>query len=253
LLGYALALAVLAYASYSDVKTREVSDIVWFIGCPAGLALSLFEASTGGVAATALLLSAGLSTCLAALLFRLGLFGGADALALLFTGLTVPAYPDGLPLLKGPLPLPFLATLCNATLLSLAWPLAVFALNLADVLRGRNPFRDVEVGFWGIVALMFTARRVSLERLTSGLHYFPAEKLVENNGRLVRTPAYFVKAEADVSAITREMVEHRELYAEGALASPTLPMIVFLAAGLALTPFGNMALQAVRLLAGLNF
>jgi hypothetical protein len=30
-------------------------------------------------------------------------------------------------------------------------------------------------------------------------------------------------------------------------------MIAFLAAGLALTPFGNMALQAVRLLAGLNF
>lgn len=253
MLGYALALAVLAYASYSDVKTREVSDFVWFIGCPAGLALSLFEALTGGVSATALLLSAGLSACLAALLFRLGLFGGADALALLFLGLTVPAYPEGLPLLADPLPLPFLAALCNAALLSLAWPLAVFALNVADVLRGRNPLRDVEVDFWGIVALMFTARRVSLETLTSGLHYFPAEKLVENNGRLVRIPVYFVKAEADVATITKQMVEHRELYAEGVLASPTLPMVAFLAAGLALTPFGNMTLQAVRLLAGLNF
>jgi hypothetical protein len=253
LLGYALALAVLAYASYSDVKTREVSDLVWLIGCPAGLALSLFEASAGEVAATTLLLSAGLSACLAALLFRLGLFGGADALALLFLSLTVPAYPEGLPLLKDPLPLPFLAALCNATLLSLTWPLAVFALNLADVLRGRNPFRDVEVGFLGIVMFMFTARRVSLETLTSGFHYFPAERLVENNGRLVRTPAYFVKAEADVAAVTKQMVEHRGLYAEGVLASPTLPMIAFLAAGLALTPFGNMALQVVHLLAGMSF
>jgi len=251
LLGYALALAVLAYASYSDVKTREVSDLVWLIGCPAGLALSLHGVSAGGISATALLLSTALSACLAALFFRLGLFGGADALALVFTGLTVPAYPDGLPLLEDPLPLPSFAALCNAALLSLAWPLAVFALNVADVLRGKNPFRDVEVDFWGALALMFTARRVSLERLASGLHYFPAERLLERDGRLIRVPAYFVKAEADVAAMTGKMLEHRELYADGALASPTLPMVAFLAAGLALTLVGNLALQAARLIAGL--
>jgi len=246
--GYALAFAVLAYASYSDVRTREVSDLVWLAGYPAALALSLFEVSSGTLPLAALLASVGFSVCASAALLRLGLFGGADALALTFIGLAAPAYPRGLPLAEDPLRLPVFATLCNASLLGLASPITVFALNLADVLRGRNPLRGIEVDFWGALVLLFTARRVSLERIMSGLQYFPAERLVEKDGRPVRTPVYFVRAEADVSTMARHMAEHGELYSDGVLASPTLPMIAFLLAGLALTLLGNIALLIMRAL-----
>ena len=250
MLGFAVALAVLACASYSDLKTREVSDLVWIFGYPLGSALTLIEVSAGRLAITPFLVSTCLSAVAAALLFRFGLFGGADALALTFLGLAVPAYPEGLPLLGDAFMPPAFVALGNAVILSLACPIAVFTLNALDLLRGRNPFRGVEADFWELIALMFTARRVSLERLTRGLHYFPAERLVERGGRLVRVPVCFMRAEGDFSAVTKSMVEHGEIYADGALASPTLPMIAFLTMGLALALVGNLALQLVRLLTG---
>lgn len=253
-LRYAFAVAVLAYASYCDLRTREVSDLVWLLGCPVGLALSLLGIFAAEFTAIALIISLILSICIGVLLFYFGLIGGADALAFLFIGLTLPAYQDGFPLLGDPLAFPIFAIFCNAAILSLTCPLAVFALNVADALMGQNPFRGVEVnGVGELVALMFTTKRISFERLTSDLYYFPAERPVERGGRLVREPIYFVRAEADISAITEEMVKHRELYSGGVLASPTLPMIVFLTLGLTLLPLGNIVFLIFRHLTGWAF
>ena len=252
---FALAIAVLTYASHSDLKNREISDFVWLVGCPVGLALSVAELLAGELSLMQLLASVAVSACLGAVLFLFGLVGGADALAFLFLGLTVPAYPSGFPLfldaLTARLCIPVFAVFCNAVLLSLACPLAVFTLNLADLLRGRNPFRGVEVnGAGDLLVLMFTARRVSLERLLGGLHYFPAERLVIEGGKAVRRPVYFVRAEADIAEITAEIAEYRELYDEGVLASPTMPMIVFLTLGVALALSGNFVTLVISKLFG---
>ncbi len=245
--GYFFALSVLAYASYCDFRTREVSDIVWVAGCPVGLALSLLNIFSGNLDAAALAFSSAASACVGLALFKLGLAGGADALALLFTGLTVPAYPEGLPLSADPLGFPFFAVFCNAVLLSLACPASVFVSNVADLARGRNPFRGVEVrGVGDLLALLLTARRVSLERLLEGLHYFPAEKLEDEGGRPIRVPLCFARAKADLSEVTARMVENRQLYSDGVLASPTIPMIAFLALGLALLPMGNLVFILIQ-------
>ena len=248
---YAFALAVLVYASYCDLKEREVSDLVWFVGCPVGLALSLAGFLQGNLPASSLAVSAAASACTGFALHRLGLIGGADALAMLFLGLTLPAYPEGLPLYADPLRFPFFAILSNAVALSLACPVSVFTLNVADMLRGRNPFNGVEVrGAGDLLVLLFTARRVSLEKLISGLHYFPAERLVWEGGRPARLPVHFLGAEADVSEIVAEIAEHRELYGDGVLASPTIPMIMFLTIGVALLPIGNLIFAVLRVLWG---
>lgn len=244
---YVFTLLVLACVSYHDLKTREVSDLAWFVGCPIGSALSVTGFFTGGVSAASLAFSAVASVCVGFALYKLGLVGGADALAFLFLGLTLPAYPEGLPLSADPLGSPFFAVFCNAVLLSLACPVSVLILNVADLVRGRKPFRGVEVrGAGDLLALLFTARRVSLERLLSGLHYFPAERLENEGGRLVRVPVYFTRAEADLSEVTASMIENRELYNDGVLASPTIPMIVFLTFGLLLLPAGNLVFVVLR-------
>lgn len=254
IIGYFFALAVLAYASYCDLKTREVSDLVWVVSCPVGLALSLSELFMGGVSAVSLAVSAAVSACVGFALYMFGLVGGADVLAFLFLGLTVPAYPEGLPFFTDPLCFPFFAVFCNSVMLSLACPVAVFVLNVADMVRGRNPFKGVEIGGAGdLLILLFTARRVSLDKLLSGLHYYPAERLVNEGGRLLRIPVHFVGAEADLSEITARMAENRELYGGGVLGSPTIPMIVFLTLGLALLPIGNLVfLVALRFLSALK-
>lgn len=244
LLGYVLAVAVLAYASFSDVKTREVSDLVWVFGCAAALLLDAWLVLCGELQPLQLAFSVTASAALAAAFYFPGLVGGADALALVFVGLAVPAYPEGFR--ADPFP-PVYAVVCNSAMISLACPAAVFAFNLADILRRKNPFESVEVGGLGeLLVLMFTARRVSVDKLKS-LHYFPSEKPVVEGGRIVRKPVLFVRAEEDVSAIVAEVEAKRNAYADGVLASPTLPMVVFLAFGLAVLPFGNVLLQLLRL------
>lgn len=238
---YFFTLAVLAYASYSDYRTREVSDLVWIVGCPIGLALSLIGVASGGVSPLELALSAAAAALAGLAVYKLGLVGGADALALLFIGLSLPAYPEGMPVLGDPFKSPFFSVFCNAALLSLACPVSVFILNVADVIRGRDPFKGVRVeNTVDLLVLLFTARRVSLEKLLSGLHYFPAEKPVEDGGGVARVPLRFVSAEADFSEVTSAMASRKELYSDGVLASPTLPMIVFLTLGLLLLPLGNI-------------
>ena len=85
---------MLLYASWSDYKTREVSNRVWAIYAPIALALSL----------TQLLLFAqsqipyyalcfGITSGLALLLFYAGGFGGADSKAMMCIALSLPFAP----------------------------------------------------------------------------------------------------------------------------------------------------------------
>lgn len=243
---YVFAFVVLACASYHDFKAREVSDVVWYVGFPVGLALDAVNILSGGLQLVQLAISVAVSLPLGFLPFFLGLIAEADVLALLFIGLATPAYPDFFPLVKGIVDVPVFAAFCNATVVSLAYPATVFVLNVADLLAGKNPFKSVEInGIGDILVLFFTTRRVSLDKVLNGLHYFPAERLEFEGERVLRRPVYFTRAEADLSDLTEKIVEHRDVYRDGILASPTIPMTVFLVFGLALTLLGNVVFMAI--------
>ncbi|MEM2612625.1 MAG: prepilin peptidase [Nitrososphaerota archaeon] len=246
-LGFVLAIAVLTYASYRDLRERMVSDAVWLAGVPVAVALDVIGLLFGEIQPAKLLVSISVSACIGAALYHLGLVGGADGIAFAFLGLAVPAYPKGLPLLGDPLALPPLATFFNASLLSLVFPLTIFTMNLADIVRGRNPFRGVEVrGVGDLILILFTTRRINLEKVLGGLLYFPAERIEVEGRRIIRKPIFFIRAEADISGEVAKIAEHREVYKDGVLASPTIPMIVFLAIGLALSTLGNLVFLAFK-------
>ncbi|MCD6241735.1 prepilin peptidase, partial [Candidatus Bathyarchaeota archaeon] len=91
----AISLIFLGYASWSDIKTREVSNKVWLLYAPLGLMLTLFEGLLyedydywlfAGI-------SIALTFTLAVSLFYLGAFGGADAKAFMCLALAFPTYP----------------------------------------------------------------------------------------------------------------------------------------------------------------
>ncbi|RLI08499.1 hypothetical protein DRO24_01190, partial [Candidatus Bathyarchaeota archaeon] len=73
---------MLLYASVRDIKTREVSDLVWLLGGSIGFALDLYAIFLGVYRPLGLLASIGISTLLAYVIAYLGLFGGADFKAL---------------------------------------------------------------------------------------------------------------------------------------------------------------------------
>lgn len=243
LLQYAFALGVLAYASIFDLKTREVSNWVWVLACPAGFALTIAAVAYSALNVETVILSVGVSLVLGFVLLYFGLYGGADAKALIFVALTFPAYPTAFkPLLGNAILPPVMTMFCNSVVLSMICPLTVFALNVKDVLKGKKLFEGINARTSERVLLLFTTRKVNMNKLGKDLTYLPAETVEYQDGQLTRKPLHFVKSEGDLSPCIATLQENRELYTDGVLASPTIPFIVFLTLGVALLPLGNLVL-----------
>ncbi|MDR0373008.1 MAG: hypothetical protein LBI79_05575 [Nitrososphaerota archaeon] len=178
----------------------------------------------------------------------MGFYGGADVKALIFVGLTTPALPFVFNPAPGVLELPLvLVVFCNATLLTMIWPLSIFILNLKDGLKKRSMFEGIALSLPEKVWLLFTARRVKLAEI-EGLRYFPIERVVLQEGQPTRTLVHFVKAEADLSKYRDNLEENKALYKRGVLASPTIPSICFFTLALATAPLGNLFFWAITLL-----
>ena len=82
------AIAMLGYASYTDVAKREISDYVWVIFGALAIILIFFEPQIYDG-----LINVGVSLIVAPIvliIWRLGLFGGADAFAIIVLALLVP-------------------------------------------------------------------------------------------------------------------------------------------------------------------
>jgi len=240
---YVFALTVLTYASICDLKTREVSNRLWVAAWPAGFALSVLNIVFGDLTVSALAISAGISVILGVPTAYFGLFGGADMKALIFIGLTVPAYPRGMRMFLGdPIGIPAVTVIMNAYIFCIFYPLAIFSANALDMLRRRSIFSGVEAGLMDKAILMFTTRKVSLESLERGLHYFPAEVLVEEGGRIFRKPVRLIHAEANLEPILEKIRGNRHLFRDGVLASPTIPLLIPFTIALLLLPLGNIPL-----------
>lgn len=249
LLQFAFALAVLTYASVLDFKSREVSNWVWAMAYPAGCGLTIATLATEALSIEPVILSLGVSIALSFVLLYFGFYGGADAKALIFVALTIPAYPAGLKPPLGDIALPPVLTMfCNSVFLSMIYPLSVFALNVRDVLKGKKMFEGINVNAREKVLLLFAARKVGLDRIERDLAYFPSETVVTRDGKLKRKLLRFIKAETDLSQYISNLKENQELFKNGVLATPTMPFIIFFTTGLAIAPMGNLVVFTIRFL-----
>jgi Flp pilus assembly protein protease CpaA len=247
-LPFVFALSVLAYACVYDLKERQVSNKVWLLAYPTGIILTLTQIVLGLIDSTVVLISVLTAMFLGFVLFRSGYYGGADLKALLFIALTTPTIPTILnPILNLP-PLPLILTIfCNSILLSLIWPLSIFALNLKDTLKGKHMFKEIQLTLPQKIWLFFTARQTPLQKL-DGLRYFPAEQIEIQKGQPARKLLRFVKAETDQTKYIKDLNAHKHLYKKGVLTSPTIPTIAFFTTALAITPLGNLFIWIVTLI-----
>ncbi|MDR2719447.1 MAG: prepilin peptidase [Nitrososphaerota archaeon] len=245
---FVFTLSILAYACIYDIKERQVSNKVWLLAYPTGIILTLTQIVLGSIDSTVVLVSVLSAVFLGFVLFRSGYYGGADLKALLFIALTTPTIPASLnPTLNLP-PLPLILTVfCNSILLSLIWPLTIFALNLKDILKGNKLFKEIQLTLPQKTWLFFTTRQTPLEKI-EGLRYFPAEQIEIQNGQTTRKLLRFVKAETDQTNNLNNLKTHKHLYKRGALASPTIPTIAFFTTALAIAPLGNLFFWAITLL-----
>lgn len=123
------ALGMFGVAAVLDMRDRQVDDRLWMVFGAIAIAFYFFDFSQLDILAVAL--SVGLAGAASFLLYRTGLFGGADALALVVFSVILPTY-DGRFIAIAPSMIHNLAPLMllsNAVLLSLARLLANVAKN----------------------------------------------------------------------------------------------------------------------------
>ena len=237
---------LLLYASYSDMKTREVSNAVWVLMSASGVFLLCIEFFTF------LSVSAGLpfafpfafdilkslmaASILSFILLRLN-FGGADAKALISIAILFPYFPTtvipAMELLVPPLNIFVLSTLTNALLIAISVPLFLFFFNL---------FSRVHSPLW----FMFIGYRVPIAELKGKKHL---KLLVDpESGKYV-----WGGVDLELKEDARKILEEKgKGQGQGKEASkvwvtPELPFLVYLTAGFFIAAFYGDVLFALLL------
>ena len=127
-----LALGMFASASYFDLKKREVSDLLWMVFAGAAGILYVFDFPSTLSEGITIVISMGITAAAAYGIYRAGLFGGADMLALITLSGILPVYHGSLLGIYGISihSLAPLIVLTNAVLLSVAGVIFNIARNV---------------------------------------------------------------------------------------------------------------------------
>ena len=248
-----LCIVFLIYASWSDFKTREVSNWVWVIFAPLALILTSlqFVMFDPGLL-HGYVLSFAVTSALSITLFYAGAFGGADAKAFMCLSLALPFYPaDILQPYSSPVsPLSqmlfTLTIFSNAVLLAALSVLYIMALNLLWKQRTKkNLFEGVEKeAKWRKILVLLSGYKADIAELEKKEYLYPLEDFDENERKLFVVP----KDEDRKEIVARIQKAKREgRLQNGVWATPGLPMLIFVTIGLIVAlVYGDIVWVIVR-------
>jgi preflagellin peptidase FlaK len=258
-----VSLIVLFYASWSDHKTREVSNRVWVIYAPIAFALTLselllFEQSQLPFYA----LSFGITTGIALLLFYVGGFGGADSKAFICIALALPFAPLALftPLLVDAISptsqIMFPITIFgNGVLFAAASCIYMILRNLIWHKKTRTKM------FAGTLAsesigkkflVLITGYKMSISKVKEKWHIFPMEDIDDQDVNLKRKLVIVPHDEGREKIVERLSKAVQENKIDSYVwATPGLPMLIFVTLGLVVALFlGDFVWLLVRFILG---
>ncbi|MCL4436091.1 MAG: hypothetical protein M1503_00200 [Thaumarchaeota archaeon] len=191
----AVAAVMLLSAAYFDIRSREIDDRLWISFSSVGALLYFYEFVTAGVVTdlASTLLVIGGTAGIVLLLYRLGFYAGADALALLSLSVVLPLYAPPIYALPAmyhdPLyllfnPVTFVMVLANATMWVLILPVYFLLRNLLRLLRGEAIFAGFEdESWWRKVVVVFLGYR--MKYASEGSFYLTLEKKVGSKRKFV--------------------------------------------------------------------
>jgi len=233
-----LCLAFLTYSSWSDLKKREVSNMVWVAFAPLALALTSLQYLFAPQFLLLYALSFAATSALSIVLFYAGAFGGADAKALICLSLALPTYPIYFlhPFFSYVVvPLFPITIFCNAVLLA---ALSVFyAITRNYLWKGRTGKRLFE-GFekeskWRKALTILCGYKVEAAELEKGGYLYPLEDVhVGEAGEIERKLIVMPKDEEREEVIERILnAARRGKLPKEVWVTPGLPFLVFITAG----------------------
>ena len=259
----AVSATLLTYASWSDYKTREVSNRVWAIYAPIAIVLSLSELLLYDSSKIVLFgISVGLTVGLAFLLFYSGAFGGADSKALMCIAVALPFAPVTLftPILAGSLsPISQvifpLTIFSNAVLFAAASGIYMILRNLVwHKKNGKKMFTGTlaHESMWKKVVILITGYKVTVARLKEKWHVFPMEDVDDDENALKRKLVVIPSDEGRDKIVERlsNAVQAGKIDTY-VWATPGLPMLIFITLGLIVALLcGDMVWLLVRFILG---
>jgi len=253
-----LALVFFIYASWSDNKTREVSNTVWLVFAPIAFVLTFTEIYVYEFSQLPLFgVCFGLTALFAIVIFYAGGWGGADAKALMCLALALPFYPASLgtplsgeisPISQKLFPL---TVFSNSVLFAALMTLVMVGYNLVWRLRtGRKLFEKYENGSVARKALILvTGYKVPVQKLKEKWHVYPLEDVEEDaESGLKRKLVTIPKDEGRDAVVGRldDAVKNGKI-SDMIWATPGLPFLIFLTAGLIMALFvGDIVWICIR-------
>jgi len=232
-----LSLFFLSLSSWQDYKKREVSNRIWLLFAPSGLAFSLlqFYFTTNQSFILFMGLSLLVVTGVSLALFYLGLFGGADAKALICLSLALPVYPSYLnPYLNVISPLFSLSILSNAVLFSSVLIFGMVLFNLYRRFRvGEKLFEGLEdEPLWNKILVFVTGFRIDINKLGNSPHLIPLETISRGeNGKGIRRLKIFFRLSEDSTQETGSLNDFYEEIEGKIWVTPSLPFLIFITIG----------------------
>jgi preflagellin peptidase FlaK len=219
---------ILAYASYTDIKTRRAAKILWVIMAIIGIILLVIQYLEGGFPIIWYLVFIPIMIALMYAFFQMRLlFGGADAKALMALAILIPILPriGNIPLWDSFLPGSW-SIFANATILFLFIPVSLLIYNIS---KKNLRFPHSLLGYV-----------ISVEKAKQKF-VWPLEKIKEGKRKLMYMPKNF--------DVDEELAEFEKLGITEIWVTPKIPFMIPLLAGFLVTFFlGDILLQIVRVL-----
>jgi len=235
-----ISLFFFALSSVYDFKTREVTDKAWLLYGPLGLVLTVARLFQDPSELFLTIISIVITISISFGLFYFGLFGGADAKAIMCLGLTIPIPPSSFQPLMGylhpvfPVVVVMVGFICSASVA--LW--FGFRNLLAYVSEGPKMFAGFEhESSWKKLTATITGYPVDMLKLRSTFYLYPIEELVQNSEGTHRSFKLFFSAEADRDQMVSKLVDSFSAMGfQGRVwVTPGLPMLLFILLGLVIT------------------
>jgi preflagellin peptidase FlaK len=260
-----LSLGFLVYSSWSDYRTREVSNRVWIFYAPIALVLVLAELLLYDPARLPFFgLSFGITAIIAILLFYTGGFGGADSKALMCIALALPfsvgtLFASVIPSGESPLALNVfpVTVFSNGVLFAAASGIYMVVYNIVWHKRNSKKFFEATLAKESIgkkMLVMITGHRVHLQKLKDTWHVYPMEDVQgENDENPPKRSLVVMPKDEGRDAIVTRLVSAAEAgkIDEYVWATPGLPMLIFITVGLVVALlFGDVVWILIRAILG---
>ena len=203
-------ISILSYASYTDIKTRRASNMLWVIMGSIGAILLVIQYFTIGFDNPLLLIFVPIMIGLMYVLFQLRLiFGGADAKAIMALAILVPVHPSiyEFPMWKSLMPASW-TIFSNAVIIFLIIPLMLLIYNLSK----RNlKFPYCVLGY-----------KMGIEKAKEKF-VWPLEKIKDGKTKFMYMPKDF--------DIQKELIEFQKQGIKEIWVTPKIPFMIPLLAG----------------------